>query len=82
MKQKKREGSKYKDLPIGLCEQRGCRREFYTKKGNPIGQIKCQKENGKWVSSTYGNIRTRKQAIDIVYAAKVADNETKVNLCK
>ncbi len=70
---KKHACSIYRDLPVGLCEQRGCRYVYQTKKGNPIGQIKCQLKDKKWVTAVYGDRRTRKQAIDIVHKAKLAD---------
>ncbi len=69
----KKPTAKYKDLPVGLTETRGCRYKFHTRKGNPIGQIKCQLKDKTWVQATYGNIRTRKEAIAIVYEAKKQD---------
>ncbi len=73
MSTKKHPKTKYFDLPVGLCEQRGCRYEYHTRKGNPIGQIKCLLRNGKWKTATYGDTRTRKEAIKIVADAKIED---------
>ncbi len=73
----KRHFAKYKDVPFGLCEQRGRRGEFITKRGKPIGQIKCQLSDGKWVSAVYGDKRTRKEAIALVHEAKINDRKKK-----
>ena len=70
---KKSKSAKYKDLPTGISEQRGCRYEYFTKKGNPIGQIKYQLSTGKWFSRTYGDTRTRSEAIELVKQAKLED---------
>lgn len=74
----KRENAKYKDLPIGLTESRGCRYKYFTRKGNPIGRIMCQLYGGKFFSRTYGDTRSRKQAIEIVHKIKLEDNEAKL----
>ncbi len=69
----KRADARYRDLPVGLTETRGCRYKFYTRKGNPIGQIKCCLKNKNWASAMYGDKRTRQEAIAIVFAAKLKD---------
>ncbi len=75
----KKTSAKYRDLPIGLTETRGCRYQFHTKKGNPIGQIKCCLKNKSWVSAVYGDKRTRQEAIAIVFAAKLRDRLREYN---
>ncbi len=69
----KRPTAKYKDLPVGLTETRGCRYKYHTRKGNPIGQVKCQLKDKTWVSAVYGDKRTRKEAIKIVHEKKISD---------
>ena len=71
----KRKDAKYKDLPVGLTESRGCRGEFLTKKGNPIGRIMCHLRSGKFFSRVYGDRRTRKQAISAVLWTKEKDRK-------
>lgn len=69
----KKTDAKYKDLPVGLTESRGCRRKYYTRKGNPIGRIMCQLRSRKFVSVCYGDTRSRKEAIQMVAQARQED---------